>query len=140
MNIKPSVIFLNHNYRQKGDAISACHNSRNIMPQHNCHSRKSPYSYHVLFQRQLIFCRCPIKWKASFITANTNKHVVLFLIPTSGLSVCTILHVLILNGVKYLIKDVPCNSKDQALHKNYTCKLNYKQKPSSFIVLVKFNI
>lgn len=93
------------------------------MPQHNCHSRKSPYSYHVLFQRQLIFCRCPTKWKASFITENMNKHIVPFLIPTSGLSVCTILHVLILNGVKYLIKDVLCNSIDEGLHKNYTSKL-----------------
>lgn len=115
-NTKPSVIFLNHNYRQKGDAISACHNSRNIMPQHNCHSRKSPYSYHMLFHRQLIFSRCPTKWKASFITENMNKHIVLFLIPTSGLSACTTLHVLILKGVKYLIKDVLCNSKDQGLH------------------------
>lgn len=49
------------------------------MPQHNCHSRKSPYSYHMLLQRQLIFCRCPTKWKASFITENMNKHIVPFL-------------------------------------------------------------
>lgn len=74
-------------------------------------AEKSPYSYHMLFQCRLIFCRCPIKWKLSFITANMNKHNVSFL-PTSGLSVCTILHVLILNGFKYLIKDVPYTSKD----------------------------
>lgn len=63
--------------------------------------------------------------------------ILYFFIPTSGLSVCTILHVPILNGVKYLIKDVFCKSNDQGLHK--TTQANYKQNCSTFAELMKFN-
>lgn len=43
----------------------------------------------------------------------------------------------ILNEVKYLIKDVFCNSNDQGLHK--ATQANYKQNRSPFAELMKFN-
>lgn len=137
MNIKPSVIFLNHNYRQKGDAISACHNSRNIMPQHNCHSRKSPYSYHVLLQRQLIFCRCPTKWKASFITENMNKHIVLSWYQHLDYQYAQSCMCQFLTGLNIWLK--MCFAIQKIEDCTETTQANCKQNRSPFVVLVKFN-